>query len=57
MERVAIETDRKWTSQNSILGHLALVLILPWLSGIGSDVVLTPDNSISKHTQNCNSRF
>ena len=24
-----------------ILDHLALVLMLPWLSGIGSDVVLT----------------
>ena len=23
-----------------ILGHLALVLLLPWLSGIGSDVAL-----------------
>ena len=27
-----------------ILGHLALVLMLPSLSGIGSDVVLTPGN-------------
>ena len=27
-----------------ILGHLALVLMLPLLSGIGSDVVLTPGN-------------
>ena len=27
-----------------ILGHLALALMLPWLSGIGSDVVLTPGN-------------
>ena len=27
-----------------MLGHLALVLMLPWLSGIGSDIVLTPGN-------------
>ena len=28
----------------SKLGHLALVLMLHWLCGIGSDVVLTPGN-------------
>ena len=27
-----------------ILGHLALVMMLPSLPGIGSDVVLTPGN-------------
>ena len=27
-----------------ILGHLVLFLMLHWLSGIGSDVVLTPGN-------------
>ena len=27
-----------------ILGHLALVMMLPLLPGIGSDVVLTPGN-------------
>ena len=33
-----------------ILGHLALVMMLPSLPGIGSDVVLTPGNfpSISR---------
>ena len=31
-----------------ILGHLALVMMLPSLPGIGSDVVLTPGNF-----QNC----
>ena len=34
-----------------ILGHLALVMMLPSLPGIGSDVVLTP--AISKRIQNC----
>ena len=29
---------------NSNHGHLALVMMLPSLPGIGSDVVLTPDN-------------
>ena len=34
-----------------ILGHLTLVMMLPSLPGIGSDVVFTPGNS--KHIQNC----
>ena len=28
----------------TILGHPAFVLMFPWLSGIGSDVVMTPGN-------------
>ena len=34
-----------------ILGHLALVMMLPSLPGIGSDVVLTPGNF--QAYQNC----
>ena len=60
MERVAVERelgsgqgDIMTRTPNSkiiviILGHLALVMMLPSLPGIGSDVVLTPGNF-----QNC----
>ena len=51
MERVAVESelgseqgDIMTRIPNSILGHLALVLMLPSLYGIGSDVILTPGN-------------
>ena len=50
MERVAVERELGsgqgdiMTRIVVILGHLALVLMLPSLSGIGSDVVLTPGN-------------
>ena len=52
MERIAVERVLRSGQGNImtriiiILGHLAmaLVLMLPSLSGIGSDVVLTPSN-------------
>ena len=49
MERVAVERELRSGQGDimttiSILGHPALVLMLPSLSGIGSDVVLTPGN-------------
>ena len=52
MERVAVERElgsgqgdiMTRIPNSNILGHLALVLMLPSLSGIGSDVVLTPGN-------------
>ena len=49
MESVAVERELG-SGQGAILtripnsNHIWSVLMLPWLSGIGSDVVLTPDN-------------
>ena len=51
MEKVAVERELG-SGQSTfvtrilliILGHLALVLMLHWLSGNGPDVVLTPGN-------------
>ena len=51
MEMVAVERelgsgqgDIMTRTPKIILGHLALVMMLPSLPGIGSDVVLTPGN-------------
>ena len=52
MEVVAVERElgsgqgdiMTRTPNSIILGHLALVMMLPSLPGIGSDVVLTPGN-------------
>ena len=54
MEVVAVDRElgsgqgdiitRTPNSKLIILGHLALVMMLPSLPGIGSDVVLTPGN-------------
>ena len=44
MEVVAVERELGSKIIVIILGHLALVMMLPSLPGIGSDVVLTPGN-------------